>query len=286
MRSETIDDHKMRIAKVQLHMQHNMDRKLRLDELAQVACLSPHHFLRVFKQVVGETPAEHHRRIRLEWAAYHLRFSRKSITDIALELGYDNLESFIRGFRSRFDLPPSGFRNQAWKEGPGNGGNCLLQEKGDVKLDAEIRAFDPIRVAYVRHVGPYEQCGGAWEKLCAWAESRGLLNEDAIFIGLSHDDPSLTAPRHIRYDACIAVDNSVHGQGDVLVQEINGGDFAVTLHKGPFDQMFAAYAELHGVWLPRTGRGMAMQPSVEVHLNDPETTPPEELLVEIRLPLK
>ncbi len=285
MKSETIEDHQKRMARVQLYMQNNMNRKLPLEELANVACLSLHHFLRVFKQVVGETPGEHHRRIRLEWAAHKLRFSHMSVTDIALELGYDNLESFIRGFRSRFDQPPTGFRSQARPAGQGNNKDCM-SGFGELKMDAQIKKFEPIRVAYVRHVGPYEQCGAAWEKLCAWAAPQGLLAGQPLMLGLSHDDPSLTAPNQIRYDACIAVEQNMHGQADVNIQEISGGDYAVALHKGPFERMSATYAELQGVWLPPTGREKAMQPSMEIYLNDPETTPPEELLVEIRIALK
>ncbi len=55
--------------------------------MAKAACFSPYHFLLVFRGLVGETPADFVKRLRLEHAAFQLIFSpRKSITEIVLWL--------------------------------------------------------------------------------------------------------------------------------------------------------------------------------------------------------
>ena len=56
-------------------------------------------------------------------------------------------------------------------------------------MDVRIEKIEPIRVACVRHTGPYEECAGAWNKLCGWAGPRGLFGPQTRMIGISYDDP-------------------------------------------------------------------------------------------------
>lgn len=153
-------------------------------------------------------------------------------------------------------------------------------------MDVTIRQIDEQRVAFIRHIGPYAECGPAWEKLCAWAGPRGLLGPNVRMLGLCHDDPQVTPPDQIRYDACIVVDDSFEPDGEVEVQTIAGGEYAVTLHAGPYENLSQTYMELCGQWIPSHGREMRSAPDFEVYLNDPQTTAPEDLLTEIYVPLE
>jgi AraC family transcriptional regulator len=92
----------------------NLDQALDVHALALGAALSPFHFHRVFRGMVGETPIELHRRLRLERAAWCLRHQETPVTEIAFAAGYETHESFTRAFRLRYDcgdwLPKSGHR--------------------------------------------------------------------------------------------------------------------------------------------------------------------------------
>jgi len=90
----------------------------------------------------------------------------------------------------------------------------------------------------------------------------------------------------VRYDAAIVVPDRVKASGEVLIQEIPGGDYAVTTHRGPYDSLGRTYASLCGVWLPASGRELRDAPPIEFYLNDKSVTPPQDLLTEICLPLK
>ena len=290
MRDSTRQSYAERMLKVLVHIQNNLDGELNLDELAEMACFSPYHFHRIFTGMVGEGLSSHIRRLRLERAAWQLKVSSKSVTDIAFEAGYETLESFTRMFRKTYGVPPSLYR---YKDGPaGMHGfptkNELIQrlmERTGAEMDAKIVKKDAIRVAFVRHIGPYDQCEAAWEKLCAHMGPLGLLGPQTAFIGLCHDDPEVTPPMNIRYDACMEVGPDFEAGGEIGVQEIAGGEYAVTLHKGPFDTLKESYAALAGKWLPASGREPRNAPSYEVYLSDPEKTPPQELLTEIYIPL-
>jgi len=61
---------------------------------------------RIFRGVVGETVAEHIRRLRLERAAQRLKSGERPVTEIAFEAGYEAHEAFTRAFRARFGASP------------------------------------------------------------------------------------------------------------------------------------------------------------------------------------
>jgi len=64
------------------------------------------------------------------------------------------------------------------------------------------------------------------------------------------------------------------------------GECAVITHEGPYERLNQTYAGLFGQWLPHSGRELRSQPSLEFYLNDPDGTPPEELLTDIYAPLE
>lgn len=298
MREITRLSYQERIIRVLMHIQRNLDQPLSLEQLAEVAHFSPFHFHRVFRGMIGEGVHEHLRRLRLERAAHRLLTTRREVTRIAFEAGYQSHEAFTRAFGDMFGRSPKDYRAHKAASYPanlakgigwspdGDLGDFEPIDQGGSAMQVEIKSFEPQRVAFVRHQGPYDQCGAAWEKLCAWAGPLGLLGPDAAFIGLSYDDPDVTPPDKLRYDACVSVGDGVEPGGEVAVQEIAGGRYAVTVHQGPYDKLNATYAQLCGGWMPAKKEEMRSLPCCEVYLNDIATTPPEELLVEIRLPLE
>jgi AraC family transcriptional regulator len=86
---------------------------LSLDELAQQAGLSPFHFLRVFARVLGVTPHQYLVRTRVREAARRLADPARSITDIALDVGFADLSNFVRTFRRAAGVSPGAFRRAA-----------------------------------------------------------------------------------------------------------------------------------------------------------------------------
>ena len=73
-------------------------------------------------------------------------------------------------------------------------------------------------------------------------------------LGLSHDDPDLTAAAQLRYDACCTVDQEFEPAGNIGKKDIRGGDYAVYRHVGPYGGLSESYKRLFGDWLPTSGR--------------------------------
>lgn len=153
-------------------------------------------------------------------------------------------------------------------------------------MDVTIKKVEPMRVAFVRHIGPYNECGEAWDKLCPRLGKEGLLGPGAEYIGLCHDDPDVTPPERLRYDACVIVAEDYVPQGEIGVQTISGGEYAVTTHFGPYDSLGETYARLMGQWVPRSGRELRSAPGLEFYLSDPENTDPQDCVTDIYAPLQ
>ena len=153
-------------------------------------------------------------------------------------------------------------------------------------MNVEVRELESVRLAYLRHTGPYSECSGAWEALLTPLGAHGWIGPGSTFIGLCHDDPEVTPPQKLRYDACVTVDETFVPAGDIGAQVIGGGTYAMTTHFGSFETIGDSYAELMGQWLPRSGYEVRGAPCLEVYHNDPETTAPEDLVTDILVPLE
>lgn len=283
MKSTTREDYENRLIKVIEYIQYHLDDELAIEELAKLASFSPFHFHRVFAGMLGESLADFRRRLRLERAAGHLRFDQYSITELALEAGYENTESFSRAFKKQYGLLPSTFRAQKKQEYKIK----YFKNTGEIKMKVEIKKMNERRVLAVRHVGPYQNCGVAWEKLCQFACKNNLYTQETQFLGMCYDDPDVTDPQKVRYDACLTLDHDLEKLDEGLrMTTIPEASYATTIHKGPLDNLKATYANFCGLWASQNRVEFTNAFSIEIYLNDPSKTKPEDLLVEIQMPIK
>src|SRR5262249_43101704 len=144
----------------------------------------------------------------------------------------------------------------------------------------------PIRVAFMRHLGPYGEVGATWDKLLPFIGKEGLLGGEGLFIGICHDDPEVTPAAQIRYDACVTVPDDFVPVGEIGLRIIAGGLYAVTTHFGSYRSLDTTYTKLLGQWLPRSGWMLRFAPCFESYLNDPQTTESSELLTDVYAPLE
>ena len=99
-----------RMIEAALWIESRCDETLGLEQAARIVDLSPYHFLRQFRAVVGVTPHQHLLRCRLRHAARLLAESELPVTDVALDVGFQDLSNFIRTFRRAAGVAPRDFR--------------------------------------------------------------------------------------------------------------------------------------------------------------------------------
>lgn len=110
MRPATRIESYRRLHRAKDFMDSSFDQKLGLPKIASIACLSTHHFLRLFRETFRETPHQYLTRKRLEAARKFLTSTEQPVTDICLSVGFENVSSFSRIFRKRYGFSPATFR--------------------------------------------------------------------------------------------------------------------------------------------------------------------------------
>src|SRR5712691_2266536 len=94
-------------------MHTHLHEVLTLEDLASVACLSPSHFTRVFRRLIGIPPGEFLSALRFQAARRLLVTTSLSVTDICFEVGYTSTGSFTSRFTHLVGLSPRQLRQRA-----------------------------------------------------------------------------------------------------------------------------------------------------------------------------
>jgi AraC-like DNA-binding protein len=100
------------VTQVAEHLHRDPDRESDLESLARDAGYERTHFAKLFRRVMGQSPARYARHLRLERAALELESTDRPVLQVALRAGYDSGDAFGRAFRRRFGASPSQFRDQ------------------------------------------------------------------------------------------------------------------------------------------------------------------------------
>ena len=101
---------KYKLRKAISFINENLDRSLKLAEIANLLEMSPYHFGRMFKQSVGITPHQYLVQQRLTKAKKLLRCSSIAIADIGYMVGYKNSSHFSKVFHQHVKLTPKAYR--------------------------------------------------------------------------------------------------------------------------------------------------------------------------------
>lgn len=289
-----------RINRVIDYIRSDLTGDLRLETLARVANFSPFHFHRVFSAIVGETVNAFIRRVRMQMAASQLIYNpKKTITRIAIDCGFSSPSSFARDFRRTFGMSASQFRTggeesvvkvreamvREGAEFVGTATHCI--ERTEMIYSVEVKEMPEFHVAYIRHVGQFNQIGEAFERLMRWAGPRGLLRfPETQMFAIYHDGPGVTPVSQLRSDACISVPQGTAVDGEVGTMTIPGGTFAVAHVEIDPVQYGEAWDRLIGDWLPRSGYQPDDRLCYELYLNNPDEHPEKKHIVEICEPIR
>ncbi len=239
-------DYHRRLVPVIRYLEQNFNQPLNLEKVADLAYLSPYHFHRIFKAVVGETLNEYLRRLRIESAANDLFYKKSPVIEVALEYGFSSSQSLAKVFRQYFNLTPSQIRDCSNIDSfsallqSSKIGHTLRKIGHDSENDAryteskltqwsstmDIQHFDSSTLAYIRVTGPYgENYEPAVGTLYNWAGPNGLASNTSIFI--YHDNPEITPTEKCRTDICLMVPEDTKPGSGIETKNFTGGKYGV-----------------------------------------------------------
>lgn len=270
-----------RFIRVTAFIYDHLDDDIDLNQLAEIACLSPYHWHRIYHAMYGETIAATVKRLRLHRAAGLLAQTAMPIAEVARRSGYKSLQSFTRAFAAVYGMPPAQYRKR--------GSHTQFQPDNAREKQAmyhvAIKDVARTEIISVDHTGSYMQIGKAFDTLYGWLATRNLLTPQIRSVGVFFDDPDSVAEAELHARAGVILPGSFALAAPLKRTEIAAGTYAVLRHKGPYADMRAAYQWLYGDWLMRSGREPADAPVFEEYLNSPRDTAPTELRSNIYLPL-
>ena len=281
------------------HVVSHLHEPLRLRDLSRAARLSPFHFHRVFQALVGATPAEFVKRLRLDMALGRMAGARTpSLTSIALACGFSSSADFSRCFKQRFGVPPSAFDLKAWRQARGDELEAIVERDAQRprleglpprhnpdKFKVRIRDIPARSVAYICVARPYEGDAvvRAVQRLVAWAERQELANGQ--WLGYQWDNPEITSLEDCRYYAAVEAEHFIP-KGEIGRFKFPPMTVAEVEIRGGLELELRALQWLYGVWLPRSGYVPDDHPGFEAWIGRPFAHGNEYFEIRVQLPIR
>lgn len=285
--------HYERINIVRRYIYEHVDECLNREVLANMAGFSVPHFHRIFTAHVGESISRYVRRVRMERAARKLLVPTSSVTDIALDSGYETHAAFGKAFKQTFGLSPSEFRElnrtaaalTISRRIPYNRKELMMKPK-------EITTLPDMNVLYARESevmsGPAFTTApqAAFDKLMGHLMSNNLQPKIRHIIAIYPDEPEVG--KEVRIDAgAIFVDGvKPEATNGLAYQTISSGKWAIFRHVGSYDNIWQTWQGIYRDWLPISGEETRDALCFEDYVNNPDEVAPEELITDIYVPLK
>ena len=276
--------HEKRISRVIEYIYHHLDEDLTLNVLSEVACFSPFHFHRVFSECTGINIIRLVQMLWLRRASQYLVFSdNRSITDIALEAGFANAESFSRTFKKMHGQSPSEFRrNPDWQRWQVTNSFNETQEYTNMK----IIDFPDTLIAALEYQGSEHQIYTATQQFIKWKQSVGIGPDEGLTFGIHYSDPVNILSEEYQLDIAVSVEKPVAANEFGVVNKIiPGGRCAVARYLGSRHHIKAA-PWLNREWLPMSGEELRDFPMYFHYVNVGPDVREQDMITDVYFPIK
>jgi AraC family transcriptional regulator len=281
-KQQTKATYQARLDRVVDHIYGHLDEDIRPEGLAEIACLSPYHWHRIYVAMRGETVSGTVRRLRLMRAADRLANSEMSIRTIAERASYSGADSFGRAFREAHGKTPADYRAR----GSHAAFKAATEAEDHAGFPVAIETLPATRCASVAHTGPYTEIDRAMGRLFTALATQDMMAPDQAMRAVFFDDPDLVPVEALRSRACSPIAPGRPLAPPLEETVLRGGLYARLRYRGPYAAMKGAYRWLLGVWLPQSSQEPDDHPIFEAYLNNPQHVAPAELTTDIHLPLK
>ena len=289
-----LDNYHARMQRVLDHIDQHLSDDLDLEGISGVAAFSKYHFHRQFTATFGLSLHRYVQLIRMKRASYRLAYrDAQSVTEIAMDAGYEAPDAFARAFRQRIGQSPLSFRDSPdWEQwlaafGPLDNARSKLMQKTFTQDDVTIREISPTPVAIMEHRGDPATIGATIQRFIAWRKQTGLSPKTSPTFNVFHSDPRTSPPAEYRLDLCVGTDRPIAATSErIKAGTIPGGRCAVLRVVGNTDNLEPAALYLNRDWLPVSGEDARDFPLYcQRHTFFPDG-PEHEAIAELFLPLK
>jgi len=275
------------------HIFTSEDDVVTAEEVSNVVGFSRYHLSRMFQTYFHESPRDLIVRTRVERAAVRLLNTKASINSIAADEGYANAESFSRAFRTEYGMTPRDFRKvrRDWQLPCPSGlhwheilERLPLLDGGP--LPVEVVLMPKLRLATLRHVGPYERTLSGWKELELKLPGRPWERPGTRLMTVYHDD-WLVKPGHTqRCDLGFTVPHDLRLPAGMHEMWVPRGLYIATRAALTRAENPEVWEQLTGRWLPRRGSRPVNIPVIAEYPQWPSADVPRKayLGLDVQLP--
>lgn len=290
-----LQNYQARMQRVLDYIDRHLDDDLDLDTVSGVAAFSKFHFQREFMATFGLSLHRYVQLARMKRASHQLAANdARSVTDIAMEAGYDAPDAFARAFRQRFGQSPSSFRKSPdwvpWLAafGPLNNARSKLMQIIYIADDVTVRDTPPTPVAILEHRGDRANLSDTIERFIAWRKTAGLSPQTSPTFNIFRSERTPANPADYSMDLCVGMDLPIDPNDAVMkAGVIPGGRCAVLRVVHDTHNLEPAALYLYRDWLPASGEDVRDFPIYcRRHLSFPPNAQVHHTVVELFLPLK
>ncbi|MEN6329759.1 MAG: GyrI-like domain-containing protein [Methanobacteriaceae archaeon] len=149
-------------------------------------------------------------------------------------------------------------------------------------MKVEEKRIEEIKVAYIPYRGSYDNIPVLMQKVGQWVTEHGLELTGRVY-GTYYNTPEEVAEEELQYEIGFSFAGEGYQDANVGVKEIPAHTVLAAMHQGPYTAVGPVIHAL--VDYAVTNHYEIVGPITEVYLNDPNTTPEDELLTEVHLPV-
>lgn len=283
-----LDTYKARMQRVLAYIDQNLDGDLDLETLSDVAAFSRFHFHRQFSATFDLSVHRYVQLARLKRASHQLAGDTRTVTDIAMDAGYEAPDAFARAFRQRVGQSPSSFQKApdwaSWLAafGPFDLARNKLMQIIFSADDITLQDVPETPVAIIEHRGDRATFGDTRQRFIDARKAAGLSAETSPMFMVFRSEREPANPADYSVDLCFVTDDP-----KVKTGVIPGGRCAVLRYPGNTQNLEPAATFLYHDWLPASGeetrdfpiysrRSLSPLPEVSAY----------EMVLDLFLPLK
>jgi len=290
-----VRNYQARMQRVLDHIDRHLDDDLDLDTISRIAAFSKFHFHRQFTATFEMSVHRYVQLLRMQRASKRLVSNGASVTEVAMDAGYESPDAFARAFRQRFGQSPSEFRKSPdwapWLAAFGplkTARSKLMQQTVFTFDDVTIRDVAPTPVAVLEHRGDRATLGDTIERFIRWRKAAGLSPETSPTFNIFRSERTPANPADYSMDLCVGTDRPIDPDDAVMKPGIiPGGRCAVLQVDGASHNMEPAALFLYREWLPASGEEARDFPIYcERRLSFAADGAVHEVFAELFLPLK
>ena len=223
------------------HIETCYNQAISIQELERTSHYSYRNIQRIFKYTCGETIGAYQKRLRVEKGYKLLLYTKENLSQIAIEVGFDNISSFSKAFRQHFGVSPREARTNKvviFEK------NALVPALSAKVLKPEIVYLSPLKV-YCQSINTdyaNHDIEMLWSKLMSW----DFPKNGTEYYGVVADEPLITEKIKCRYDACASLPTSSKSLPN---KTIFGSKYAKFLHLGSYDTIENTYSKIYANWI-------------------------------------